>query len=97
MIKATEKKAPKTSSVITPFPAKDKAGIVSPDNILDITITKDNARAPNDMALYTLFFEPFSLFKASITGINKATDPKTIVIRDGVENKSIIVYYHHSP
>jgi hypothetical protein len=37
------------------------------------------------------------LFKASITGINKATDPKTIVIREGVENKSIIRYYHHSP
>ena len=85
-----EKKAPKTSSVITPLLAMDKAGRVSPEITRVITIINARTSEPKAMPLKTLFFEPFSLFKASITGINKATAPSIIVTKEGVENRSTI-------
>jgi len=72
----------------------DKAGRVSPEITRVITIINARTSEPKDMPLKTLFFEPFSLLSASIIGINKATDPKTIVTKEGVENKSTIFYHY---
>ena len=79
---------------MTPLLAIDKAGRVSPEITLVITIINARTSEPNAIPLKTLFFEPFSLFNASIVGINKATDPKTIVTKEGVENKSTIFYHY---